>query len=358
MGGEDKIAMVGTPCQIIAATVMEKYSSQLKRNFPIDIKIGLFCMENFSYEYLKKLLHSYGIKFRDVVSCRIEGSNAYFHLINKDVISIPLSTLRKSMRKSCKICMDFTSELADISVGSVGSPKGWSTVIIRSEKGLKLVEKAKKAKYIETKMLDADRLNLIEKLAKIKKNKNLEEIKNRERVARPVMYWRIMPEEIFLNEVENYQFKDLKGDVIDVGACVLCGACFFSCPEDIIKIEDRKPEINGKCPPDCNACYIACPRSYVPDCIVSHEDAYSALGNYIEIISARSPFFKGQDGGVVTALLACALSEKIVNKVLIVDKDPEKPWKPLPILTDKIDDVVKASGTKYSVCPIFKALKE
>lgn len=56
-------------------------------------------------------------------------------------------------------------------------------------------------------------------------------------MARPVMYWRIMPEEIFLNEVENYQFKDLKGDVIDVGACVLCGACFFSCPEDIIKLK-------------------------------------------------------------------------------------------------------------------------
>jgi coenzyme F420 hydrogenase subunit beta len=33
------------------------------------------------------------------------------------------------------MCRDFDAELADVSIGSVGSPNGYSTVIIRTEKG-------------------------------------------------------------------------------------------------------------------------------------------------------------------------------------------------------------------------------
>ncbi len=352
-----KFAMVGTPCQITAATLMEGYSSYI-RKFPIEVKIGLFCMENFSYNYLKILLEEEGVDFSQVTECRIENGVASFHLFHNEIISIPLEKLKDVMRKSCKICMDFTAEQADISVGSVGSLKGWSTVIIRTPKGLEFIEKAEKVKYIETKAIEGSNIRSLENLALKKKNENLVEIKKREGVARPVLYWRVMPETEFLEEVTDYQFKDLKGDVIDIGACVLCGACLLSCPEDIIKIEDRKPEIKGECPPNCNACYIACPRTYVPDNIISRESAQSPLGEYIKIVSAKAPMFKGQDGGVVTALLTYAISEKIVEKVLVVDKDAENPWKPVPKFAAEIEEIVKAAGTKYSVCPIFKAIKE
>jgi coenzyme F420 hydrogenase subunit beta len=36
------------------------------------------------------------------------------------------------------VCQDFAAELADIAIGSGGSAEGWSTVIIRTEKGDKL----------------------------------------------------------------------------------------------------------------------------------------------------------------------------------------------------------------------------
>ena len=352
---DTKVAMVGTPCQITAATLMKDYESFIKK-FPINLKIGLFCMENFSHKYLKLLLKKEGINLKEVIQCKIEGGAAKFHLNNGQTISIPLKELKEAMRKSCQICMDYTAEQADISIGSVGSPIGWSTAIIRTEKGLKLFEEAEKNKYIKTKPLEGQGLKLIQKLAAGKKEKNLEEIKEREKIARPVMYWRVMPETEFLEEVTDYQFRDLKGDVIDIGACVLCGACLLSCPENIIKIEDRKPEIKGECPPACNACYIACPRTYVPDNIINHETAKKPLGDYIKIVAAKAPMFKGQDGGVVTALLAYALSEGIADKVLVVDKDPKNPWKPIPKLTENVEDIIKAAGTKYSACPIFKAM--
>ena len=40
----------------------------------------------------------------------------------------------------CNFCDDFTNKFADISVGSVGTPDGYSTVIVRSEVGAKLLE--------------------------------------------------------------------------------------------------------------------------------------------------------------------------------------------------------------------------
>ena len=67
---------------------------------------------------------------------------------------------------------------------------------------------------------------------------------------------------------------------------------------------------------------------------------------------------KGQDGGVATALLTYALSSKMVDNAMIVDKSSTEPWKPEAKITNNIAEVLKASGTKYSACPIFKTLKE
>lgn len=39
-------------------------------------------------------------------------------------------------------CYDFAAEFADVSVGSIGSEFGWSTVITRSDAGKALVKRA------------------------------------------------------------------------------------------------------------------------------------------------------------------------------------------------------------------------
>jgi coenzyme F420 hydrogenase subunit beta len=254
--------------------------------------------------------------------------------------------------------MDFTSELSDISIGSVGSEEGWSTIIVRTDKGLELVKNAEKDDYIQTKPIEESGLKLIQRLANKKKTENKSEITKRERVGRPVIYRRQMPITEFTEEVSNCQFKDLKGDVIDIGACVLCGACDFVCPEGIIKIEDRKPQIKGKCPEGCNLCYVACPRTYIPEDMLSKEADKKPLGDYIKILSANAPMLNGQDGGVVTALLNYALSKKLVDDVVVVDKSSSEPWKPEPKLTNNVADVLKSAGTKYAACTVFTPLKE
>lgn len=353
----NKMAMVGTPCHMTAAAKIDTFADYLGES-PLDLKIGLFCMENFSYSYMKQFLEKNGYEMEDVVECRVEKNYFWFYLTDDRVFKVPLKNAKTFMRKNCQICMDFASEDSDISVGSVGSPKGWSTVIVRTEKGFKLLKDAEKDNYITTKEMEDSGLKLLERMASKKKKENKEEITKRERVGRPVLYRRYITGDMFSDEVKNSQFADLKSDVVDVGSCVLCGACLLACPENIIAIEDRKPQLKGKCPEGCNLCYVTCPRTYIPEKEPAVEADKKPLGNYLEIVSAQAPEIEGQDGGVATALLSYALSQKVVDKVVVVDKNKEQPWKPEAKLTDNMADVLSASGTKYSACPVFKSLKE
>jgi coenzyme F420 hydrogenase subunit beta len=54
--------------------------------------------------------------------------------------SCRVSELGGLVREGCDYCGDLVSRLADISIGSVGSPEGFSTVIVRSRRGEKLLE--------------------------------------------------------------------------------------------------------------------------------------------------------------------------------------------------------------------------
>lgn len=66
---------------------------------------------------------------------------------------MPLKEIDAFVRQSRKQCEDFTAEYADISVGGVGCPNGYSTVIARTAKGLELLENAEVAKYLELREL-------------------------------------------------------------------------------------------------------------------------------------------------------------------------------------------------------------
>jgi coenzyme F420 hydrogenase subunit beta len=70
------------------------------------------------------------------------------------VLDAPTKELEPYMSHPCRYCVDYVAELADISVGAVGSPDGWTTVIVRSELGQKLFDSAVRAKAIEAKPID------------------------------------------------------------------------------------------------------------------------------------------------------------------------------------------------------------
>lgn len=353
-----KTAMVGTPCQILAATKINRYSEHTGGS-PIEVKIGLFCMENFSYSYLEKYLKQQGIELYEVKEFRIDKGRFVAYLIDGNVFSIPIAETEPFTRKNCHICTDYTSDVSDISVGSVGSPQGYSTVLVRSRTGEQIIEDAIDKGYITAETMSEKGIELLERIANQKITRNTKRYKKREAVARPVLSKREISEDEFISESSLCQFENLQNDVISVGSCVLCGACEYVCPKDIIHINRRKPVVKGVCDDDCHACYFACPRTFVSDRIYPSDIDEKPLGNYLGIYSVKANSIIGQDGGVVSAILVYLLENGIVDEVSIVGQDKDAPWRPESKLTSSVQDVIMAAGTKYSTTPIgFKALNK
>ena len=348
---EHKIAMVGTPCEIMAASKLQYYTDS-----PIDVKLGLFCMENFSYKYFGHLLKEYDLKMDDIEKFQIDKGYVFLLLKTKETVKIPLSVAKRVIRKNCNICVELTSETSDISIGSIGSDEGWSTLIIRTRKGEEIVNGALKQNFIKAKDLTESQFRLLNKIAESKINTNLEDIEKREFFARPVLYQRDKSDTLITKENSESDFRDLKYNVIDVGACVLCGACEYVCPDDLITIDDTKPRMKGECREDCHACFSVCPRTFIPQDLKN--DNSKAIGDFIKVMSVKSlKHSQGQDGSIVTTLLDYLLTNNIVSEALVVDKKDHLAWKPYAKITSDIDEVVKSGGTKYSVCPVFKPLK-
>jgi coenzyme F420 hydrogenase subunit beta len=102
--------------------------------------IGLFCFEAFDIEKLKEETQRLlGVDLDKAEKTQIHKGKYTVRIEGKDY-STSVRDLSKAVEKGCVYCDDFTAKLADISVGSVGSDDGYSTVIVRSEKGKRLLE--------------------------------------------------------------------------------------------------------------------------------------------------------------------------------------------------------------------------
>jgi coenzyme F420-reducing hydrogenase beta subunit len=137
--GKKKIAIVGTPCEVRAA---RKIQQSLLTDFPdLELTIlGLFCFEAFDYGKLKEETQRLlGVDLDKAEKTQINKGKYIVRIEGKEY-STSVRDLSKAVEKGCSYCDDFTAKLADISVGSVGSDDGYSTVIVRSEKGKKLLE--------------------------------------------------------------------------------------------------------------------------------------------------------------------------------------------------------------------------
>jgi coenzyme F420 hydrogenase subunit beta len=136
-----RIAFVGTPCQILAVRKAQLHPhGVLKLGSAVYFTVGLFCLENFLYD---KLFNEYleqqkNIDLRRISKLQIDKGRFKVAVDGKDEIDVPLSEVKPYTRNNCQLCGDSTAELADISIGSEGSQNGWSTVIVRTKKGMDL----------------------------------------------------------------------------------------------------------------------------------------------------------------------------------------------------------------------------
>lgn len=140
-----RVALVGTPCQVIAMRKMQCLG--IVPADAITYAIGLFCLESFSFtpeDFQARL----GISEADVAGINVKDE---FLVTLRDgrELSFPLAQLDEWARPACLACVEFANEYADLAAGGLGSNRGYTTVVVRTERGRRLYTEAIRAGYVE-----------------------------------------------------------------------------------------------------------------------------------------------------------------------------------------------------------------
>ncbi|WP_254837898.1 Coenzyme F420 hydrogenase/dehydrogenase, beta subunit C-terminal domain [Natronomonas marina] len=141
------LALVGTPCEIEGIRALQDfewdYASQEAGVRAVDYTIALMCTKNFNYRRLmgEKLEAERGIAPEDIGKMDVlHGNMMVYDHSGEMILEEDVEEFHDAALKGCDECADFTGYCADLTVGSVGSSDEYSSVIVRTEQGLKAWE--------------------------------------------------------------------------------------------------------------------------------------------------------------------------------------------------------------------------
>jgi coenzyme F420 hydrogenase subunit beta len=173
-----RIALVGTPCEIQGLRAMQQrpfYWGASKVDAVV-LTVALLCTKSFDYEglMLREIQANRGISLQEIDKIDIIRGKLYLYDDEgATLLEEPIRDFHSAALKGCDECADFLGVAADISVGSVGSEDGYSSVLIWTEAGCSAFQHV--APRLEIRELD--RPQAIEKLDALDKSvafKNLQ----------------------------------------------------------------------------------------------------------------------------------------------------------------------------------------
>ncbi|MFH1672472.1 MAG: Coenzyme F420 hydrogenase/dehydrogenase, beta subunit C-terminal domain [Pseudomonadota bacterium] len=173
--GIKKLAVVGCPCHIEGIRKLQMNNLRPSIAKMITLMIGLFCGSQFYFEGTRHVLaEECGVNnLHDIRSLQYRGGEWPGGLIVDKVDGGRLEVERHHYiyhillpgwrRDRCMMCLDWSSELSDLSVGDHfaapaegETPLGESAFITRSELGEKIIKDAEKHDYIKTRPLEIE----------------------------------------------------------------------------------------------------------------------------------------------------------------------------------------------------------
>jgi coenzyme F420 hydrogenase subunit beta len=143
-----RIAVVGTPCEIqgIRAMQARRWPTGAHRVDAIVLTIALMCTKSFDYQglMLQLLQQDRGIDLERVSKVDVLRGRMIVEYRDGEVaVDEPVKNFHGAALKGCDECSDFLGRGADLSVGSVGSMDGWSSVLVRTERGRRALDNAR-----------------------------------------------------------------------------------------------------------------------------------------------------------------------------------------------------------------------
>ncbi len=136
-----RIAVVGTPCEVegIKAMQARPWTWGSSKVEAITLTIALLCTKSFNYEklMLEEIRDKRNVDLDEVGRVDImRGKMIVQDLEGETIFEEPIRDFHGAALKGCDECADFMGHAADISVGSVGSADGYSSIVIRTEEGV------------------------------------------------------------------------------------------------------------------------------------------------------------------------------------------------------------------------------
>lgn len=189
-----RVALVGTPCQIVASWRM-RFSDPTNRHLgeAIRLRVGLFCGGVFEYEgFFRKIVdRQLRTPLAEVAKFDIGEGRFKIYRRRKPKRELALAAVKRYLNLPCKVCPDFTAEVADISVGSAGSPAGRSTVLLRTHVGTEAFDVARKFKKFSAVDLDKVKPGIeeVRREAKAKKSAAAKELETLRKQKKPLPVW-------------------------------------------------------------------------------------------------------------------------------------------------------------------------
>jgi len=171
---------------------------------------------------------------------------------------------------------------------------------------------------------------------------------------------------------EKLHWAHLYSEVVTTGLCTGCAGCVIACPHHVLRYNDSdgvyKPfkieEAGGptNCThgqKGCTVCTRACPRFQhwepeIDSYLFGRERLDSeTAGISSEILFARATdpeiLERGQDGGLVSALLIWAIEHELIDAALVSSlQGGQHPWKAVPHFVTNRKEVLEASGSRYT----------
>jgi coenzyme F420 hydrogenase subunit beta len=161
----------------------------------------------------------------------------------------------------------------------------------------------------------------------------------------------------------------LVDEVIDSGKCIGCAACVTICPVDVFDYADEHPVVTrGDGCVLCVLCAEVCPVLRPPDKDQAEMVRYrqpcrdDGYGPYSYAVYARAtrPDIqeRGQDGGVVSAVLVHALESGLIQGAILGDTVPGSSQLGRHKLATTPEEVLTCAASRYTYSPNTLAFRE
>lgn len=157
--------------------------------------------------------------------------------------------------------------------------------------------------------------------------------------------------------------------VVDTGRCIGCAACVSICPVDVFDYAEEKPvDTRESACVHCVLCAEACPVLRPADNDLTDildlrsptiDDGYGPYA-YACYSRATDPelLSRGQDGGMVSALLLHGMDEGSLKAAVLGDVTPENCQIGCPKLAHDRAQVLSCAGSRYTYSPNTLALQQ